>query len=136
MGFVFPIRSQHANSIFERGKKVFVKFGARLKKLKAGAKALFYVSREKLLIGEAIIKSIERMTLEEVWKKYGTRLFLTRAELLEYARKTSLREERKSKELMVYVLTKVKKYEKPIFPKRRMTIAGYYITRDDYLALQ
>ena len=136
MGFVFPIRSQHANSIFERGKKVFVKFGARLKKLKAGAKALFYVSREKLLIGEAIIKSIERMTLEEVWKKYGTRLFLTRAELLEYARKTSLGEERKSKELMVYVLTKVKKYEKPIFPRRRMTIAGYYITRDDYLALQ
>lgn len=136
MGFVFPIRSKHANSIFEERKEVFVKFGGRLKKLQAGAKAIFHVSGEKLLIGEAIIKSIERMPLEEVWKKYGTILFLTRAELLEYARKSSLGEERRTKELMVYVLTKVKKYKKPIFPKQRMTIAGYYITRDEYLALQ
>ena len=136
VGFVFPIRSQHANSIFEKGKDVFFKFGGRLKRLQAGAKVIFHVSGEKLLIGEAIIKSIERMTPEEVWKKYGTRLFLTRAELLEYSRESPLGEERRKKELTVYVLTKVKKYKKPIFPKRRMTIAGYYITRNEYLDLQ
>jgi len=136
VGFVFPIRSHHANSIFEKGKDVFFKFGIELTKLKAGAKALFYISGEKFLIGEAIIKSIERMTSEEVWEKYGIRLFLTRAQLLEYARKTSLGEKRKRKELSVYVLTKVKKYKKKIFPKRRMTIAGYYITKDEYLDLQ
>lgn len=134
-GFVFPIGSQHANSIFEKRKDVFVKFG-RLRKLQAGAKAVFHVSGEKLLIGEAIIKNIERMTPEEVWKKYGTRLFLTRAELLEYARKSPLGKERRKKELTVYVLAKVQKYKKPILPKRRMTIAGYYITRNEYLDLQ
>ena len=136
MGFVFPIRPQHANSIFEKEKEVFVKFGGRLKKLQSGAKVIFHVSGEKFLIGEAIIKSIERMTSEEVWKRYGAKLFLTRAELLEYARRSPLGEERRKKELTVYVLTKVKKYRKPVSPKRRMTIAGYYITRDEYLDLQ
>ena len=137
VGFVFPIKSQNANSIFEKGKEVFVKFArGKLRKLKAGAKAFFYVSGEKFLIGEAIIKSIEKMTPKEVWKKYGTRLFLTRGELLEYAKKTPFGEERRTKELTVYVLTKVKKYKKPIFPRRRMTLAGYYMTRDEYLALQ
>lgn len=136
VGFVFPIRSHHANSIFEKGKDVFLKFTGRLKELHAGSKVIFHVSIEKLLVGEATIKSIERMMPEEVWKKYGTRLFLTRAELLEYARKSPLGEERRRKELLVCVLTKVKKYHKPKIPKRRMTTAGYYITRDDYLALQ
>jgi len=136
LGFVFPIRLSHAKSIFEEGKEVFVKFGGRLNKLQAGAKVIFHVSGEKLLIGEATIKSIERTTPDEAWKKYGTRLFLTRAELLEYARKSPLGEERRKKDLTVYVLTKVKKYKKPIFPKRRMTIAGYYIARDEYLSLR
>jgi hypothetical protein len=76
------------------------------------------------------------MLPEEAWQKYGTRLFLTRPELLEYARTSPLGEERRKKELSVYVLTKIKKYKKPISPKRRMTIAGYYITRDEYLDLQ
>ena len=135
VGFVFPIRSHHANSIFEKGKDVFFKFGIGLTKLKAGAKALFYVSGEKFLIGEAIIKSIERMTPEEVWEKYGTRLFLTRAELLQHARESPLGKRRK-KELWVYVLTGVRKYKKPMLPKRRMTPTGYYITRYEYLSLQ
>jgi len=39
-GFVFPVRSKDAKSIFEEGKEVFVKFGGRLKKLQAGAKAI------------------------------------------------------------------------------------------------
>ena len=135
MGYVFPVRRQHANSIFEKGKDVFVKFG-KLRQLRAGAKAIFHVSGEKLLIGEAIIKSIESMTPKEVWKKYSTRLFLTRAELLEYTRKTALGEERRRQELTVYTLRKVKKYKKPISPMQRMTMAGYYISPEKYLYLQ
>ena len=135
MGYVFPVRRQHANSIFEKGKDVFVKFG-KLRQLRAGAKAIFHVSGEKLLIGEAIIKSIESMTPKEVWKKYSTRLFLTRAELLEYTRKTALGEERRRQELTVYTLRKVKKYKKPISPMQRMTMAGYYISQEKYLYLQ
>ena len=135
-GFVFPIRREHADSIFENGKEVFVKFGGELKKLQVGMKAIFHVSVEKLLIGEATIKNIERMNPEDVWEKYSTKLFLTRAELLEYTRESPLGEERRKRELSVYVLAKVKKYKKPMTPKRRMTIAGYYITRDEYLALQ
>lgn len=129
VGYVFPIRPQHAKSIFDNGKEVFCKFGRKLTKLKAGGKAVFYVSGEKLLIGEATIESIDRMTPEEAWEKYGTRLFLTRAELLEYARKTYFGENRTTKELTVYVLTKVKKYKKPKLPKQIMTMAGHYITR-------
>jgi len=67
IGYVFPIRPLHSRAIFERRKDVFVKFGGRLKKLQKGKKVIFHVSGEKLLIGEAIIKSIERMTPEEVW---------------------------------------------------------------------
>lgn len=135
VGYVFPIRSQHAIQIFEARKEVFVKFGLPFRKLKVGAKALFQVSGEKRLIGEAVIKSIERMTPEEAWEKYGTRLFLTREELLEYGRKTSLGKERKAKQLTVFRLGGIRKYAKPIFPKRRMTIAGYYISENEYSKL-
>ena len=92
---MFPIRRRHTNSIFEEKKDVFVKFGRRLNKLKKGSKAIFHVSGMKLLIGEATIINIETMTPEEAWKKYGHRLFLTKAGLLEYARKTPLGEDRR-----------------------------------------
>jgi len=49
---------------------------------------------------------------------------------------SALGEERRKKQLSVYVLTKVRKYKKTIFPKRRMTVAGYYITRGEYLDLK
>ena len=101
VGFIFPIRSQHASLIFEKRKDVFAKFGVKLKKLRAGSKAAFHVSAEKILIGEAIIERIERMTPEIAWEKYGPRLFLTKDELIEYARKSPLGSEGRKKELTV-----------------------------------
>jgi len=136
IGYVFPIHLQHADSIFEKGKNVFAKFGRELKRLEHGAKALFYISGKKFLIGEATIKSMERMIAEEAWEKYGSKLFLTREELFTYSRTSPIGGKRKTKHMVIYVLTNVKKYEKPLTTKRRMTTAGYYITKDEYLALQ
>lgn len=137
VGYVFPIKPQHADSIFENKKDVFVKSErGRLKRLSTGSKAIFHVSDKKFLIGEAIIKSIERKPLEKIWKEYGARLFLTKKELREYAKTSPLGEERKTKNLTVYVLTQIKKYRTPRSPNRRMTMAGYYITRKEYDVLK
>ena len=136
LGFVFPIRPKHADSIFENKKEVFVKFGRRLRNLRVGAKAIFYVSGEKILIGEAVIKSIQPMTPAEAWKKYGPKLFLTREELLEYARMSPLGQERKTKILTVYVLENARKYKKPVILDKRMTLTGYYMTSDEYRSYQ
>jgi len=135
-GYIFPISLSHANSIFEKKKNVFGKFGKRLKKLSPKAKALFYVSGTKSIIGEARIKSVETMTPEKAWEKYGVYFFLTKEELNQYSKRSPIGNLRKTRELSIYVLERIKKYNNPIPTKRRMTPAGYYITNVEYIDLK
>ena len=132
---MFPIRLAHANQIFEGQKTIFCKYGKKLKKLNPKAKAIFHLSGKKNIIGEARIQRIEMMTPEEAWDRYGAKLFLTKEELFEYAKKSPIGNLRKTRELIIYVLERIKKYDNPIFPKRRMTPAGYYITKSEYINL-
>jgi len=134
VGFIFPVRPEHATSLFDKGKRVFVKFG-RKTKLKAGSKALFYVSGKRLVVGEATIRAIEEMPPDKVWEKFGSDLFITRKELTKYAKTNPFGEKRIAKELTVYVLTQIVKYHEPFSLKKKMNLAGFYITKDKYLSL-
>ena len=135
IGFIFPVRPEHASSIFNKGKEVFVKFG-RQTKLKTGSKALFYVSGKRLVVGEATIKAIEDMPPEKVWEKFGSKLFITRKELTKYAKTNPFGEKRITKELRVYILTQVVRYHEPFSLNKKMNLAGFYITKDEYLSLR
>ncbi|WGM90149.1 MAG: DUF365 domain-containing protein [Candidatus Bathyarchaeum tardum] len=134
-GFVFPIKLKHAESIFIKGKKIFVKYDNKLVKLNKGMRAIFYLSGEKTIIGEAKILKIERMTVEEVYENYGQNLFLTQEELFNYAKKSPIGRERKTQNLSVYHLANIQKYQTPIKSKKRMTPAGYYLRNNDYQIL-
>ena len=60
---------------------------------------------------------------------YGDRVFLTKEELREYIRsqKRWKRKSMKNKPWMVIELEDIKKYEKPIKPKRFVPVGGQYI---------
>ena len=54
---VFPVSRENSTSIFEGGRKVFVKY-TNFGKLGKNAKVVFYISREKKLIGEGKIEDL------------------------------------------------------------------------------
>jgi hypothetical protein len=115
----------HVERFFTDGKTVFVKFVARgLTRLKTGHRLFFYKSRnERELVGEALITGIETKASKDVLADFGDRLFLTRQEIEHYARN------RQSKDMLVLILSKLKKYPAPIRLKRPVTMAGQYMTK-------
>jgi hypothetical protein len=62
-GAIFPISKFHAIRFLKDHKTVFVKFTG-FTQLKKGSKIIFYVSGEKLLIGEGTIDNIQSLDTE------------------------------------------------------------------------
>jgi hypothetical protein len=48
---------------------------ARARYLRTGSTIAFYVSREKVLIGEGKVKDIEKLNPEVAWSRYKNRIF-------------------------------------------------------------
>jgi hypothetical protein len=121
---------------FKEGKDVFVKPATTWKQLKPGMKFIFYQSREDTgFVGEAKIK---RVVLVEnpikLFGLYGDRIFLTQDELKEYIKSQERwksawksRGVKKEKMWMAIELESIKKYDKPIMPKRFVPVGGQYI---------
>lgn len=136
VGIVFPIPEQFVNRLMIEGRDVFVKYLPRITGLKIAPKdrLLFYVSHSsKEIVGEGRIEEISFLTPDAALEKYGIRLFLNQNELREY---TLRRPERgPSKKMLVLVLSRLKRYTKPKKPKRSITMAGQYVTQEEYLEL-
>jgi len=130
IGVVFPIMREHVDRIFGEQKNVFVKF-SHFKNLTEGSKIVFHVSGEKVLVGEGVIKTVQKLDPKDAWARYHNRIFLSNDEYNDYITKSPVGE-RKSKTITVLVLHKLRRFKKPIPPRRRMTYAGYYITQNDY----
>jgi hypothetical protein len=132
VGVTYPIPKQYMDRFFKEGKNVFVKPATVWKQLKPGMKFVFYQSHEDTgFVGEARIK---RVVLSEnpmqFFETFGDRIFLTKDELREYIKsqeRWGRRESRKKRLWMAIELEGIKKYDKPIKPKRFVPVGGQYL---------
>ena len=136
-GVAFPIPKWFIERFFNRRKDVFIKPATIYKELKPGMKFFFYQSREDQgFVGEAKIKDIKLIDDPmKVFEMYGDRVFLTKEELQEYvksqARLKSFRSRgrTKKKRWLIIVLEDIRKYNKPVKPKKFIPVSGQYITK-------
>lgn len=130
---IYPLPSNFASRILIDKRSVFVKYLTHESispKLASCKKLLLYISHSnKEIVGETEITSVNQMTLSEAVSAYGSSLFLTEDELRDYSNG------RDDKKMMVFSLEKITKYSEPKHLGRGITMAGEYITRDEYDAL-
>ena len=137
VGVAYPVPSNLLDRIFKEGKDVFIKHPTCYKQLKPGHKILFYASHEiRAIVGEATIKKIKLMKINEIYKKYGDRVFIKKEEAREYTKPLAERKGKGGKirdiEFVVMVLENPIKYEKPYKPRRFITAGGKYLTKKEY----
>lgn len=129
IGAIFPVLREHVSNLFGRDRDVFVKF-TKLN-LESGSTIVFYVSGEKLLIGEAKVVRIERLNPDIAWSRYKDRVFLDEEEYDEYVRVSPIsKEERKMSEVTVFELENVRKYKRPVRSIYPVTSSGRYLTKE------
>jgi hypothetical protein len=132
VGVTYPIPKQFMDRFFKEGKNVFIKPATVWRELKPGMKFVFYQSREDTgFVGEAKIKDIKLINDPiKVFEMYGDRVFLTKEELREYVKsqeRWGQKKEKKKKKWLVIELEDIRKYDKPIKPKRFVPVGGQYI---------
>jgi len=135
VGSVYPIPAELADRLFEGNTKVFVKYVARnTTRLEPKHKVIVYASHgSKKLIGEGIIEKVEFLTPQEVLEKYKDQLFLNENELHAYVTRWPSRSS--SKEMLTLILKKLKRFPKPIDCNKPITMAGQYLTAEEYSSL-
>lgn len=132
IGAVFPISHAQAVKIFQEGKQAFAKY-TKFGKLETNSKIIFYVSKEKKFVGEAVIDKIRCLSPEDAWSTYSNQLFLTQTEFEDYTSISPIGgKPRPRSELTVFLLKKVKKYRAGIPAKIKMTPSGSYLGIKDY----
>lgn len=129
IGAVFPIKQEHVPKLFGGNCDIFVKFTNF--SLENGSRIVFYVSGKKLLIGEAKICQIERLSSEVAWNRYRDRLFLDEEEYGEYVRISPItKEARKIPVITAFRLKNLRKYKKPVRAINPITPSGRYLTKE------
>jgi len=137
VGVVYPVPSNLLDRIFKEGRDVFIKHPTCFKQLRPGHKILFYSSHEKrAIVGEATIKNIGLMKIDEIYEKYGNRVFITKEEAKEYTKPLSERKGKGGKirniDFLVIELEKPRLFEKYYKPKRFIVVGGKYVTKKEY----
>lgn len=128
VGAIFPILRKHISNLFSHDRVVFVKFTKM--NLESGFTIVFYVSREKSLIGEAKVRHTERLSPDVAWSRYKNSLFLEEQEYNEYVRISPInKEKRKMSEVTVLELKNSRRYKKPVKPIYPVTPSGRYLTK-------
>ena len=132
IGAIYPIPTNIVERLFDGKSKVFVKFLPRNStKLAPKHKIVIYASHgSKKLVGEGIIDKVEFLTPEKVIAKYEGKLFLKKTELYAYIKRSHARNS--SKEMLTLTLKRLKKYLEPIEYKRPITMAGQYLSGEEY----
>ena len=119
-----PIPTEYAKRIYDDGKTVFVS-KSHLGKVSPGDKFIIYESHgAKAYTGWADIKSIGKQKTSTITKKYGNKLMITKEEFQEYAKRRP--------EMNVIEFENFQKFNKPVVPKRFVTVAGKYIYDDEF----
>lgn len=98
------------------------------------SKILFYASHaSKKIVGEGVIDTIEFLAPNEVFEKYGHKVFLNKDELTEYTVRQPNRD--CSKKMLVLVLSKLRKYSEPKKFNGKISMVGQYLTLRQYREL-
>jgi hypothetical protein len=132
---LLPIPLPFIGRILQERRNVLVKYvtwttGLRLVPKQ---KIVFYASQDsKEIVGEGIIEIVEFLTASEALEKYGERIFLSKGELEKYM---MLRPNRASKKMLVLMLSKLREYTPHVKYGRPITMAGQYLTREEYSEL-
>ena len=135
IGVIYPVPTNIVYRLFDGKTKIFVKFLVHNStKLAPNHKILFYASQGlKKIVGEGIIEKVEFLTPEKVISKYNEQLFLNESEFFAYINRSSRRTP--SKEMLTLKLKKLKKYPKPIEYEKPITMAGQYLSAEEYSTL-
>ncbi|NLF42127.1 MAG: DUF365 domain-containing protein [Bacteroidales bacterium] len=135
-GVIFPVPKHLVDRLLVEKRNVFVKYVGRngLSRLSIKHRVLFYASEaSKEIVGEGTIAEIGLLTPREVLQKYGKQVFLNEIELGEYIHLQPNRDS--SKKLLVLVLTKIKRYTKPKFFEKPISMSGLYLSKENYRKL-
>lgn len=132
---MYPLPIELIDRLFDDRPKVFVKYVAHnTTKLLPKHKVVFYGSHgSRKLIGEGTIEKVEFLTPEAVLSRHKEDLFLNQEELLAYVRRFPSRTP--SKEMLILVMKKLKRYPVPVDYNRPITMAGQYLTAAEYGSL-
>lgn len=124
MGVTNPIPTKFAERIYNEEKTVFVG-KSYLKRAKVGDKFIIYESYgAKAYTGWANIKSINRMKPADIVKLYLDKLIVSEKEFNEYSKNRD--------ELTVIEFENFQKFNRPVIPKRWVSLSGKYIYSDEY----
>ncbi len=119
-----PIPTEYAERIYNEGKTVFV-CKNYLGKVEPGDKFIIYESHgAKAYTGWADIVSLGKQKTSTITRKYGNKLMVTKEEFQEYAKGKP--------EMNVIEFENFQKFNKPVVPKRFVTVAGKYIYDDEF----
>lgn len=124
LGVSHPIPTEYAERIYNDKKTVFVS-KSYLGKVSPGDKFIIYESYgAKAYTGWADIVSIGKQKASAITIKYGSKLMITKEEFQEYAKGRP--------EMNVIEFENFEKFNKPVVPKRFVTVAGKYIYDDEF----
>jgi hypothetical protein len=129
VGVIYPIPSKLIDRFFDGDTKTFVKcLSHDTTRVAPKNKIIFYASHgSKELTGEGTIKKVEFLDPETILSRYKQTLFLTENEFRTYIGCRT--------RILVLTLSDIKKYSKPIKYKRSITMAGQYVTKNEYFSL-
>jgi hypothetical protein len=129
VGAVFPIISEHASNLFDNHRNIFVKFTKM--DLADNSIIIFYVSRQKLFVGEARILHSRILNPNVVWASYGEKIYLDKEDYNEYVKFSPVtREVRKMNKITVFELDDIKRYKEPSIPTIPVTSSGRFLTKE------
>jgi hypothetical protein len=132
-GAVFPLPKKLISRILDEKRLVYAKFAphrGHSTKLGRNSIVVFYESKGgRSVVGEAVVRKVEFRRPDQVLDKVGESFFLNSDELMTYVDKYPGRRE---KEMMVLHLERPKRYDRPIAWSHAMTMAGQYLTKEQY----
>jgi hypothetical protein len=136
IGVVFPVPQELVDRLLVEGRNIFVKYLPRVTSVNImpKSKLLFYASHaSKKIVGEGVVDTIEFLAPNEVFAKYGHKVFLNKDELTEYTIQQPNRD--CSKKMLVLVLSKLRKYSEPKKFCGKISMVGQYLTVRQYREL-
>jgi len=127
---IFPITSENVTPLFDERKTAFVKY-TKFRKLEKGSKIVFYVSKEKKLIGEGTIVKVETTNPKIAWAHYSKQIFLDETEYNQYVAKSPVdKKSRKMTNITVFILRSLKRYKNPTQWVHDVTPSGCYVSEE------
>jgi hypothetical protein len=129
IGAIYAVPENLVDRLFCGNKNIFVKITGRdSTKISPKHKIIFYASHgNRKLVGEGIVETVEFLNPAEVLLKYSQELFLKEDEFIDYVGKRQ--------KILVFKLSRLKKYQNPIQSKRVITMGGKYLTEKEYKSL-